>query len=153
MCMNGLLVVMAFGPLLGLWPLSSFMLLRDHGSHRNISENVQFLAKIQHAPSRDGSLRCQLILLIFHNRESSFLQNAMHGAYPFTMWHRVYYSGIQQFDNLLLHHITHSMAQPSLMLYDWLVLLLELYTMCAKSGANTFQVINRVADHLFVLLQ
>ena len=50
MCMNGLLVVMAFGPLLGLWPSSSFMLLHDHGSHRNISENVQFPAKIQHAP-------------------------------------------------------------------------------------------------------
>ena len=31
MCMNGLLVVMAFGPLLGLWPSSSFVLLRDHG--------------------------------------------------------------------------------------------------------------------------
>ena len=69
------------------------------------------------------------------------------------MWHGVYYSGIQQFDNLLLHHITHNMAQPSLMLYDRLVLLRELYTMCAKSGANTFQVVNRVADHLFVLLQ
>jgi len=38
MCMNGLLVVMAFGPLLGLWPSSSFVLLRDHGSRRNISE-------------------------------------------------------------------------------------------------------------------
>ena len=50
MCMNGLLVVMAFGPLLGLWPLSSFVLLCDHGSCRNISENVQFPAKIQHAP-------------------------------------------------------------------------------------------------------
>ena len=50
MCMNGLLVVMAFGPLLGLWPSSSFVLLRDHGSHRNISENVQFPAKTQHAP-------------------------------------------------------------------------------------------------------
>ena len=48
--MNGLLVVMAFGPLLGLWPSSSFVLLRDHGSRRNISENVQFPAKIQHAP-------------------------------------------------------------------------------------------------------
>ena len=45
------------------------------------------------------------------------------------------------------------MAQPSLMPYDRLVLLLVLYTMCAKIGANTFQVINRVADHLFVLLQ
>ena len=50
MCMNGLLVVMAFGPLLGLWPSSTFVLLRDHGSRRNISENVQFPAKIQHAP-------------------------------------------------------------------------------------------------------
>ena len=50
MCMNGLLVVMAFGPLLGLWPSSSFVLLHDHGSCRNISENVQFPAKIQHAP-------------------------------------------------------------------------------------------------------
>ena len=50
MCMNGLLVVMAFGPLLGLWPSSSFVLLRDHESRRNISENVQFPAKIQHAP-------------------------------------------------------------------------------------------------------
>ena len=48
--MNGLLVIMAFGPLLGLWPSSSFVLLRDHGSRRNISENVQFPAKIQHAP-------------------------------------------------------------------------------------------------------
>src|SRR6185503_14021885 len=114
---------------------------------------IQFSIIDAHPPSRDGSLRYQLLLLIFHNRESSFLWNAMHGAYPFTMWHGVYYSGIQQFDNLLLHHITHSMAQPSLMLYDWLVLLLELYMMCAKSGANTFQVVNRVADHLFVLLQ
>ena len=50
MCMNGLLVVIAFGPLLGLWPSSSFVLLRDHGSRRNISENVHFPAKIQHAP-------------------------------------------------------------------------------------------------------
>ena len=50
MCMNGLLVIMAFGPLLGLWPQSFFVLLRDHGSRRNISENVQFPAKIQHAP-------------------------------------------------------------------------------------------------------
>src|SRR6185312_9635531 len=106
-----------------------------------------------HPPSRNGSLWYQLLLLIFHNRESPFLRNAMHGAYPFTMWYGVYYSGIQQFDNLLLHHITHSMAQPSLMFYDRLVLLLELYTMCAKSGANNFQVVNRVADHLFVLLQ
>ena len=48
--MNGLLVVMAFGPLLGLWPSSLFVLLCDHGSRRNISENVQFPAKIQHAP-------------------------------------------------------------------------------------------------------
>ena len=48
--MNGLLVIMAFGPLLGLWPSSFFVLLRDHGSHRNIFENVQFPAKIQHAP-------------------------------------------------------------------------------------------------------
>src|SRR6185503_14540628 len=110
---------------------------------------IQFSIINAHPPSRDGSLRYQLLLLIFHNRES-FLRNAMHGAYPFTMWHGVYYSGIQQFDNLFLHHITHSMAQPSLMLYDRLVLLLELYTMCAKSGANIFQVINRVADHLFV---
>ena len=50
MCMNGLLVVMAFCLLLGLWPSSSFVLLRDHGSRRNISENVQFPTKIQHAP-------------------------------------------------------------------------------------------------------
>ena len=39
MCMNGLLVVMVFGPLLGLWPSSFFVLLRDHGSRRNISES------------------------------------------------------------------------------------------------------------------
>src|SRR6185312_11166813 len=114
---------------------------------------IQFSIIDAHSPSRDGSLRYQLLLLIFHNRESSFLRNAMNGAYPFTMWHGVYYSGIQQFENLLLYHITHSMAQSSLMFYHRLVLLLELYTMCAKSGANTFQVVNRVADHLFVLLQ
>ena len=50
MCMNGLLVVMAFGPLLGLCTSSSFVLLRDHESHRNIFENVLFPTKIQHAP-------------------------------------------------------------------------------------------------------
>src|SRR6185295_1919371 len=105
---------------------------------------IQFSIIDAHPPSRDGSLQYQLLLLIFHNRESSFLWNATHGAYPFTMWHGVYYSSIQQFDNLLLHHITHSMAQPSLMFYAWLVLLLELYAMCAKSGANTFQVVDRV---------
>ena len=31
MCMNGLLVIMAFGLLFGLWPSSFFVLLRDHG--------------------------------------------------------------------------------------------------------------------------
>ena len=66
MSMNGLLVVMAFGPLLGLWPLSSFVLLRDHGSRRNIYENVQFPAKIQHAPkfrtkSKTVKFGCQMV--------------------------------------------------------------------------------------------
>src|SRR6185503_14845712 len=94
---------------------------------------IQFSIIDAHPTSCDGSLQYQLLLLIFHNRKYSFLWNAMHEAYPFTMWHWVYYSGIQQFNNLLLHHITHSMAQPSLIFYDRLVLLLELYTMCAKS--------------------
>ena len=39
MCMNGLLVVMAFGPLLGLWPSSFFVLLRDHGPRRFMLQN------------------------------------------------------------------------------------------------------------------
>ena len=65
MCMNGLLVVMAFGPLLGLWPSSSFVLLCDHGSRRNIFENIQFPAKIQHAlksrtKSKMVKFRCQV---------------------------------------------------------------------------------------------
>ena len=65
MCMNGLLVVMAFGPLLGLWLSSFFVLLRDHGSRRNISENIQFPAKIQYGPksrtkSKTVKIRCQV---------------------------------------------------------------------------------------------
>ena len=39
MCMNGLLVVMAFGPLLGLWPSSFFVLLRDHGPRHFMLQN------------------------------------------------------------------------------------------------------------------
>ena len=31
MCMNGLLVVMAFGPLFGFWPSSFFVSSRDRG--------------------------------------------------------------------------------------------------------------------------
>ena len=66
MCMNGLLVVMAFGPLLGLLPSSFFVLLHDHGSRRNISENVQFPAKIQHVPksrtkSKTVKFGCQVV--------------------------------------------------------------------------------------------
>ena len=39
MCMNGLLVIMAFGPLLGLWPSSFFVLLRDHGPRHFMLQN------------------------------------------------------------------------------------------------------------------
>ena len=39
MCMNGVLVVMAFGPLFGLWPSSFFLLLRDHGPRYFMLQN------------------------------------------------------------------------------------------------------------------
>ena len=39
MCMNGPLVVMAFGPLFGLWPSSFFVLLHDHGPRHFMLQN------------------------------------------------------------------------------------------------------------------
>ena len=39
MCMNGLLVIMAFGPLFGLWPSSFFVLPRDHGPRHFMLQN------------------------------------------------------------------------------------------------------------------
>ena len=37
--MNGLLVIMAFGPLFGLWPSSFFVLSRDHGPRHFMLQN------------------------------------------------------------------------------------------------------------------
>ena len=48
MCMNGLLVVMAFGPLLGLWPSSFFVLLCDHGLVISCSKIGQKPAKTKY---------------------------------------------------------------------------------------------------------
>ena len=45
MCMNGLLVIMAFGPLFGLWPSSFFVLLHDHGSRHFMLQNICANAK------------------------------------------------------------------------------------------------------------
>ena len=46
MCMNGLLVVMAFGPLFGLWPSSFFVSSRDHGlRHFMLQKLVKNLQK------------------------------------------------------------------------------------------------------------
>ena len=39
MCMNGLLVVMAFGPLFGLWPSSFFVSSRDRGPRHFMLQN------------------------------------------------------------------------------------------------------------------
>ena len=39
MCMDGLLVIMAFGPLLGIWPSSFFVLLHDHGPRHFMLQN------------------------------------------------------------------------------------------------------------------
>ena len=48
MCMNGLLVVMAFGPLFGLWPSSFFALLHDHGPRHLCSKIGQKPAKTKY---------------------------------------------------------------------------------------------------------
>ena len=39
MCMNGLLVIMAFGPLFGLCPSSFFVLPCDHGPRHFMLQN------------------------------------------------------------------------------------------------------------------
>ena len=50
MCMNGLLVIMAFGPLFGLWPSSFFVLLRDH-------EPRHFMLQIGQKPAKTKYLQ------------------------------------------------------------------------------------------------
>ena len=39
MCMNGPLIIMAFDPLFGLWPLSFFVSLRDRGPRHFMLQN------------------------------------------------------------------------------------------------------------------
>ena len=46
--MNGLLVIMAFGPLFGLCPSSFFMLPRDHGSRHFMLQNWPKTAKMKY---------------------------------------------------------------------------------------------------------
>ena len=48
MCMNELLVIMAFDPLFGLWPSSFFVLLRDHGSRHFMLRNWPKTAKMKY---------------------------------------------------------------------------------------------------------
>ena len=48
MCMNGLLIVMAFGPLFGLWPSSFFVLLRDHGPRHFMLQNWPKTCKMKY---------------------------------------------------------------------------------------------------------
>jgi hypothetical protein len=69
------------------------------------------------------------------------------------MWHGAYYPGIQQFDHLLLHHLTHGMTQSSLRLNNGLALLFKWYAVGAKGWTNTLQVTYRVPDHLLVFRQ
>ena len=57
MCMNGLLVIMAFGPLFGLWPSSFFVLPRDHGPHHFMLQNwLSFPSLICMCEALSGSL-------------------------------------------------------------------------------------------------
>ena len=46
--MNGLLVVMAFGPLFGHWPSSFFVLLHDHGPRHFMLQNWSKPAKTKY---------------------------------------------------------------------------------------------------------
>ena len=39
MCTNGPLIIMAFGPLFGLWPSSFFVSSRDHGPRHFMLQN------------------------------------------------------------------------------------------------------------------
>ena len=46
MCMNGPLIIMAFDPLFGLWPLSFFVSSRDHGPRHFMLQNCGEFSEI-----------------------------------------------------------------------------------------------------------
>ena len=48
MCTNGPLIIMAFGPLFGLWPSSFFVSSRDRGPHHSCSKIGQKPAKMKY---------------------------------------------------------------------------------------------------------
>ena len=48
MCMNGSLIIMAFDPLFGLWPLSFFVSSRDRGLAISCSKIGQKPAKMKY---------------------------------------------------------------------------------------------------------
>ena len=48
MCMNGPLIIMAFDPLFGLWPLSFFVSSRDRGPRHFISKIGKKPAKMKY---------------------------------------------------------------------------------------------------------
>ena len=113
---------------------------------------VEFSVINVHSPSRDGTLWNQLVLAVFHYRHASFLGHDLDRAHPLTVRDRINDPGVQELEDLFLHHLSHGIVQPSLGFPRRCHVRVGTDSMCAKSRADALEILESVFENGSMLL-
>jgi len=113
---------------------------------------VEFFVVYAHPPSRDGTLWNHLVLTVFHYRHASFLGHDLDRAHPLTVRDRIYDPGVQELEDLFLHHLSHGIVQPSLGFPRRCHVWIERDMVCAKSRADALEILESVPKNRSMLL-
>jgi hypothetical protein len=92
-----------------------------------------------HAPVSHDTCLYKLVLVILHHCRSSFLWHHMNGAHPFAIKDRVEDPCIKKFKNFFFHYLFKVWVESSLVLYRWLVKVLQQNSMRADSRVDPFR--------------
>ena len=113
---------------------------------------VEFSVIYAHSPSLDGTLWNQLVLAVFHYRHASFLGHDLDGARPLTVRDRINDPGMEELEDFFLHHLSHGIVQPSLGFPRRCHVRVGRDSMCAKSRADAFEILESVSKNRSMLL-
>ena len=84
-----------------------------------LSGLVEFLVIYTHPPPRDSPLRDKFILFILNDCHTSFLQYDLDRADPLAMRHGIDNPGMQEFHDLFLNNLAHSVVKSPLWFPRW----------------------------------
>jgi hypothetical protein len=98
-----------------------------------------------HTPPCNGVLRDELILIIAYCRHASLLWQNLNRANPFTIGYRVDNPVMKEFRNFLFHYLPHVVVESTLRFPLRGCTGFDGNPMCAKSGANSLEILKRVS--------